>query len=193
MSKSGFSYQDLLTWPNLLTCFRFLAAPVLLGLAWHGKQHAFLILLAVSFLTDALDGFIARLTGQVSELGATLDSWADVTLYLTIAVSAWWLWPERVKQESIAVSVILGSCLLPALVGMLKFGSFTSYHTFTVKIAAACVAVSLYALFLVQWGLPIQIAAGVCVLAAGEEIAISLLLKEKRSNISSLWKLWRSR
>jgi CDP-diacylglycerol--glycerol-3-phosphate 3-phosphatidyltransferase len=191
MSKSAFSYRDLLTIPNLLTCFRFIAAPFLLGLAWFGYQQGFLILLAGSFLTDALDGLIARLTHQITELGATLDSWADVIIYVTIAICAWWLWPQLVSQEIIAVSLIVASYLLPAVVGMVKFGSFTSYHTLTVKAAAVCVAVSLYLLFLFEWEWPIQIAAGVCVIAAGEEIAITLILPEKRSNISSLWAVWR--
>ena len=61
---------ELLTLPNLLTCFRFAAAPVLLWLAWHDYKNPFLILLAVSFLSDALDGIAARLTGQVTQFGA---------------------------------------------------------------------------------------------------------------------------
>jgi CDP-diacylglycerol--glycerol-3-phosphate 3-phosphatidyltransferase len=186
------SYQALLTWPNLLTCFRFIAAPILLGLAWFGNKDCFLILLACSFLTDALDGFVARLTHQVTELGAMLDSWADVIIYLTIVIGAWWLWPDLVKQEIIAVSFIVSSYLLPALVGIAKFGSFTSYHTWLVKVAAVCVAVAMYLLFLCELALPFEITAFICVLAALEECAITLILPEKRSNISSLWAVWRN-
>lgn len=191
MSKSSLSYQDLLTLPNLLTCFRFVAAPVLLWLAWQGNRQLFLLLLACSFLTDALDGFVARLTHQVTELGATLDSWADVIIYLTIVIGAWWLWPDLVSQEIISVGLIVSSYLLPALVGIVKFGSFTSYHTWTVKFAAICVAVAMYLLFLFKLALPFKITAFICVLAALEEIAITLILPEKRSNISSLWAVLR--
>lgn len=192
MSLYGRAGQKLLTLPNLLTCFRFIAAPVLLWLAWHGNGALFLWLLGCSFLTDALDGFVARLTQQVSELGATLDSWADVIIYITIVISAWWLWPELVQQEIVAVSLIVSSYVLPALVGMVKFGAFTSYHTWTVKFAAAGVAVAMYLLFLCKLALPFEIAAFICVLAALEEIAITLILPEKRSNISSLWAVWRN-
>jgi len=52
---------------NLLTGFRFVAAPGLLWLAWQGHGIAFMILLAIAFLTDLLDGLAARLTGQVSQ------------------------------------------------------------------------------------------------------------------------------
>jgi phosphatidylglycerophosphate synthase len=178
---------ELLTLPNLLTCFRFVIAPVLLWLAWHGYKNPFLVLLAVAFLSDALDGIAARLTGQVTQFGAMLDSWADVIIYLIIAISAWWLWPSVVKRELIYVILIISSYLLPAIVGMLKFGSFTSYHTWMVKFAAATMALTLYILFLGGPAWPFRIASIICVLAAAEEIAITLLLSEKRSNISSLW------
>jgi len=80
--------RELLTVPNLLTCFRFACAPVLLILAWQGHPVAFLSLLAAGFLSDALDGAIARLTGQTTQLGAMLDSSADVTTYVVVAISA---------------------------------------------------------------------------------------------------------
>jgi len=134
--------------PNLLTGFRFIAAPVLLWLAWNGYGIAFMGLLAVAFLTDLLDGMVARLTGQATQFGATLDSWADVITYLTIALCCWWLWPEMVRRELFYVGLIIASCLLPALAGILKFGRFTSYHTWGVKIAAASMGLTLYILFL---------------------------------------------
>ncbi len=181
--------QSVLTLPNLLTCFRFVAAPLLLWLAWCGYKNAFLLLLAISFLSDALDGLAARLTGQVTQFGATLDSWADVIVYLTIAISAWWLWPAVVERELFYVVLIIASNVLPALVGIAKFGSFTSYHTWMVKLAAASMALTLYVLFLSGIVWPFRIAALLCAVAATEEIIITLILPEKRSNISSLWRV----
>ena len=173
--------------PNLLTGFRFIAAPVLLWLAWNGYGIAFMGLLAVAFLTDLLDGMVARLTGQVTQFGATLDSWADVIIYLTIALCCWWLWPEMVRRELFYVGLIIASCLLPALAGILKFGRFTSYHTWGVKIAAASMGLTLYILFLYGSSWPFRIAAIICILAAIEEIVITLLLSEPESNLRSVW------
>jgi len=181
------STQSKLTLPNLLTGFRFIAAPVLLWLAWHGYPHAFMGLLAIAFMSDLLDGMVARLTGQVTQFGATLDSWADVITYLTIALCCWWLWPEVVSRELLYVGLIVASCLLPALVGFLKFRRFTSYHTWGVKIAAACMALTLYVLFLGGATWPFRTAAVICILAAIEEVVISLLLPEPESNLRSVW------
>lgn len=176
-----------LTLPNLLTGFRFVAAPFLLGLAWYGHDIAFMSLLAVCFLTDVLDGLAARLSSQVSEFGAVLDSWADVIIYLTISVCSWWLWPDVVTRELIYVSMIVASCLLPAIAGFSKFGCFTSYHTWAVKIAAASMGSTLYVLFLGGPAWPFRIAAILCLLAALEEIALTVLLSEPKSNVRSIW------
>jgi CDP-diacylglycerol--glycerol-3-phosphate 3-phosphatidyltransferase len=181
------STQSKLTLPNLLTGFRFVAAPALLLLAWHGYPIAFMALLALAFLTDLLDGMIARLTGQVTQFGATLDSWADVITYLTIALCCWWLWPNVVIRELPYVGLIVASCLLPALAGILKFGRFTSYHTWGVKIAAASMGLTLYILFLGGPAWPFQAAAVICIIAAIEEITITLLLSEPESNLRSVW------
>ena len=182
-----------LTLPNLLTGFRFIAAPGLLWLAWHGYAVAFMILLALGFLSDLLDGMVARWLGQVSEFGATLDSWADVINYLTIAVCCWWLWPTIFAQEWVYVAMVVGSCILPALAGFSKFHCFTSYHTWSVKLAAACMGFSLYIMFFGGPLWPFQMAAWLCMLAAIEEILITLLLSQPISNVRSLWHLLKQR
>ena len=187
MNSHQHTEQSKLTLPNMLTGFRFIAAPVLLWLAWQGHGIAFMMLLAVAFLTDLLDGLAARLTGQVSPFGATLDSWADVIIYLTIAIGCWWLWPDVVYRELIFVGLIVASCLLPAFAGFSKFGRFTSYHTWGVKIAAASMGLTLYVLFLGGPVWPFRLAAVICILAALEEIALTLLLSEPESNVRSVW------
>ena len=187
MNSQQHTEQSRLTLPNMLTGFRFIAAPVLLWLAWQGYGIAFMMLLAVAFLTDLLDGLAARLTGQVSPFGATLDSWADVIIYLTIAIGCWWLWPDVVYRELVFVGLIVASCLLPAFAGFSKFGRFTSYHTWGVKIAAASMGLTLYVLFLGGPAWPFRLAAVICLLAALEEIALTLLLSEPESNVRSVW------
>lgn len=183
------SEQSRMNVPNLLTSFRFVAAPILLWLAWNGRGVAFMILLAVAFLTDVLDGFVARLTHQVTDFGAKLDSWADIVNYLTISVSCWWLWPDIVKREALFVSFIIVSFLLPPITGFCKFGQLTSYHTWGVKLAAALVGLTLYVLFLGGPAWPFRTAAIICLLAALEQIAITLYLAVPKSDVRSIWNL----
>lgn len=181
-----FQFNDLLTLPNLLTCFRFVSAPILLLLAWLGYEQVFLLVLAITFLTDVLDGMTARWLNQESELGALLDSWGDLLIYTTLAVSAYMLWPELVQRELAYVLLIVVSYMLPVVVGLLKFRAFTSYHTWLVKVAVATTGCGFFLLVMFNITWVFHLAALLCVLAASEEIAISCLLRELRSNVKTL-------
>ena len=66
--------MGLVNIPNALSLTRLLLIPVLLGLAWHGQTTASLVVIALCFASDALDGFVARLLHQRTQFGARLDS-----------------------------------------------------------------------------------------------------------------------
>ena len=88
----GESSNLLLNAPNLLSAFRLLCVPALLGLAWHGAATPFLVLFGLGLLSDVLDGVAARRLGQESELGARLDQTADFAIWSCLPLAAWWLW-----------------------------------------------------------------------------------------------------
>jgi cardiolipin synthase len=68
----------ILTVPNLLSFLRILLIPVFVALIVHeGTELAGLALFAVVAATDWVDGYVARRTDQVSELGKVLDPVAD--------------------------------------------------------------------------------------------------------------------
>jgi cardiolipin synthase len=76
------------TVPNLLSFLRILLIPVFVGLILnHGTEAAGLALLAAVVATDWVDGYVARHTGQVSNVGKILDPVAD-RLALTAALVA---------------------------------------------------------------------------------------------------------
>jgi CDP-diacylglycerol--glycerol-3-phosphate 3-phosphatidyltransferase len=181
------------TVPNLLSALRIALVPVLLLLAAFGQRDAFVWVLAAAFLSDAIDGPIARLTGQVSRFGASLDSWADVSIYATIALSMAMLWPELLRRESIAIAAVIASIALPALVGLLRFGHFTSYHTLLVRFAVVVTALGLFPMLLGISAVPFRIAAVVAVIAGLEEVLISLLSVRERSDVQGIWVVLRER
>jgi CDP-diacylglycerol--glycerol-3-phosphate 3-phosphatidyltransferase len=160
---------------------------VLLWLAWADHRYTFVVVLALSFFTDALDGFLARALHQTSEFGAKLDSWGDFAIYLTIPVSAWWLWPDIVRREAVYFIAVLASILVPPAVAFVKFRQTSSYHTWGTKFAVLVVGLSLLWLFIGGDAWPFRIAAPIALAAALEEIAITLVLHESRSNVRSLW------
>lgn len=172
---------------NGITVLRFACAPALLALAWHGHAMAFLVLLGVAFVSDAADGFIARRLRLDSELGAKLDSAADWVIYSVIPIAAWWLWPELVKREVFFVVLVIVSYTVPVAWGLIKFGVVTSYHTRSVKLAAALMGITVIVFFGGGPAWPFRIAAVMCILAALEEIAITTVLPQQKRNIPSLW------
>ncbi|MBS0396922.1 MAG: CDP-diacylglycerol--glycerol-3-phosphate 3-phosphatidyltransferase [Proteobacteria bacterium] len=77
------------TVPNLLTALRIVLIPVIVGLFYlpygWGDMIAGL-LFAIAGITDTLDGYLARKTGQTSHLGAFLDPVADKLIVATALV-----------------------------------------------------------------------------------------------------------
>jgi cardiolipin synthase len=76
----------VLTLANQLTLLRMLLIPLFVILVVYGYLGWALIIFAIAGLTDALDGVIARRSGQHSTLGAWLDPMADKLLALSTFV-----------------------------------------------------------------------------------------------------------
>jgi cardiolipin synthase (CMP-forming) len=78
--------MSVLTAANQLTILRLLLVPVFALCMLYGRPGAALLAFAVAGVTDALDGLIARRTGQSTALGAWLDPMADKLLVATMFV-----------------------------------------------------------------------------------------------------------
>lgn len=75
-----------LTIPNLISLIRIALIPVF-AVLFYDDQHLWaVIVLAVSGLTDMIDGKIARKFNQISALGKLLDPVADKLTQITIAI-----------------------------------------------------------------------------------------------------------
>ncbi len=172
--------------PNAISALRLAAAPLLLCLAWAGARRGFLIAYVGVLASDVVDGFLARRLRSTSELGARLDSWGDLATYVTLPFAAWWLWPEVVRREAGFVVVALAAYVAPVVVGWLRFGRLTSYHTLGAKVSGVLMSVAVPLLFAWDVTWPFHLATGVFALAEIEEMAITLVLPRWRSNVPSL-------
>jgi len=75
-----------LTLANQLTILRIALIPAFVLLVVYGRLGAALLVFGTAGLTDALDGLIARWSGQRTSLGAWLDPMADKLLLVTTFV-----------------------------------------------------------------------------------------------------------
>lgn len=92
--------KDILTIPNVLSLFRLLLIPVYVSIYLNATEdvHYYIAagILAVSCLTDMIDGQIARRFNMISTFGKFLDPLADkltqFTLILCLAIKHPILW-----------------------------------------------------------------------------------------------------
>ena len=75
-----------LTAANQLTILRMLIIPAFVILLLYGYRGWALVTFLAAGLTDLLDGLIARIAGQKTDLGAWLDPMADKLLLVTMFV-----------------------------------------------------------------------------------------------------------
>ena len=137
-------------------------------------------------LSDLCDGCLARRFNQATQLGTLLDSYGDFATYMTVPLCAWWLWPDLIQREAWYAAAVVAAYVFPIALGYLKYGRLTSYHTYGAKLSAVVVGASALALFAGGPPLPFRIATWILVLAELEEIAITTILPEWRSNVPSI-------
>ena len=79
-------FKGCWTIPNLLSVIRILLIPVFAYLFYNDEKIMAVVVLAISGLTDTMDGQIARKFNQISALGKVIDPVADKLTQITIAV-----------------------------------------------------------------------------------------------------------
>jgi cardiolipin synthase len=87
-----------LTLPNLFTLARLVLTPVIIGDILDNRPSRALILFLLAAITDAIDGWLARISDSATQFGAYLDPIADKVLmcgiFLALASAQfvpWWL------------------------------------------------------------------------------------------------------
>jgi len=122
--------------PQLLILFRFLLAPIILGLAYYTGEKAtttIVILMYLGLLSDILDGIIARKMQLSTATLRRLDSQSDMLFWLSIGISSWIIYPELISSHIWEVRFILVLEILCYLVSIVKFKKESSSHAFLSK------------------------------------------------------------
>lgn len=181
----------LFSLPDVLGRLRFLLAFVLIGIALTGSRTVFLIVLGCALLLDAIDGPIARYLHRQSEQGARLDSVADFSVYMALVFGVSQLWPQQFRAQLLFIAMAAASMLLPLIVALIKFRTYTSYHTWLVKIATVFLAFG--TLMLLVWDEPLVFRFASCfgAIAGLEQVFITLLLKKPVADVGHIFAVYR--
>jgi|WetSurMetagenome_2_1015567.scaffolds.fasta_scaffold114558_2 cardiolipin synthase (CMP-forming) len=135
--------------PNLLSLFRILITFFFILAVYHDRLDYALCLFLLQGITDLLDGFIARVMGKKTELGAYLDPIADkimlVAAFVMLSIKhivPQWL-PVLIVSKDIGIAI--GFFILYRLVGSTK-----PIPSILGKLATTCQIVTVLFVLLVE-------------------------------------------
>ncbi|MCU0568826.1 MAG: CDP-alcohol phosphatidyltransferase family protein [Oculatellaceae cyanobacterium Prado106] len=174
--------------PLSLVILRFAIAPLLLLDALDHQASAwFLVTYGVAIVSDIFDGIIARRLGVSTPTLRQADSWADVTLFVCLAISTGLIYPEVLVAFRVPLAIALVAQLSLYLLCLIKFGKAPSFHTYTAKAWGLMLLVAVIALY--GWGASQWLwgAIAFCWVNSVEEILIALRLQTWQCDILSLW------
>jgi cardiolipin synthase len=76
----------IITIPNILSLIRIYSSFPIVVFFWLGNYKVVLIVLILAYITDAVDGFVARQFNQVSDWGKVLDPLGDKVLSTSVSL-----------------------------------------------------------------------------------------------------------
>lgn len=123
---------------NFITLIRIFGAIAIIFL--EPLSLPFFIVYGVCGFSDAIDGFVARKLGSASSFGAALDSFSDLLFYGVMAAK---IFPTLQRLltvfQWIIIAVPTALHLIAYIICMIKFGKFSSIHTYANKVLGALV------------------------------------------------------
>ena len=121
---------------NAITLYRLAAAPVLIYLIFIESHNLFKWLLAVSFFTDLIDGFLARKYKVTSIMGSRLDSAADDLNIVAAIIGLFVLKPQFIQSHLAIFITLFALLVLQNIFALIRYRKITSFHTYLAKLAA---------------------------------------------------------
>lgn len=183
--------KRLLTIPNIICLIRLVGSLVLVPIALRHQNLIFLWLFVFLAMTDWVDGKLAILLDQRSEIGARLDSWADAALYAALAFGLIWMYGSTLQAELSWILLSLSTYVISTLAGFWKYRRWPSYHTRAAKISWFLTLVAVISLFS-EWSLiPLRIAIAAITLTNLEALAITVISPQWRADVVSVYHVLR--
>lgn len=174
--------------PNILSSYRLLSFPFVLYFALYGHENIFVVLLVINLITDAFDGIIARMFNQQTELGAKLDAYADIGMYITAIIGVIMFKSDELKPHYLSLSIFIIVFIIPKIISFFRFREFPSLHLYSSKIGGYMQGFFFFVLFVFGFNsifYYIVIIFGI--LTFLEQIIIVAIIPELKSNVKGLY------
>lgn len=149
-------------------------------------SYPFLITYSLCGFTDIADGYLARRWNLASNVGAMLDSVADI-IFLSITLIS--IFRSISVNHRVVVWILIIACIkgLSLLVGLLRYGTFISLHTYFNKFTGFFIFIYPFLYHYINANI---LAYGICFVAsvsAIEELVINCTSKEVNRDIKGLF------
>ena len=174
--------------PNILSLYRIFVFPVIVFSLIAQNSALFAWLICISLITDILDGWIARTFNMQTEIGAKLDSIADMGTYIGAISGVFVFKSAEIQPYLFSFYVFIGLFVFSHLLSLIKFGRFPSLHLYSWKIGGYIQGFFFFVLFVFDFSAPfyyIMVTWGIASFL--EHIIIQLIIKEMRSNAKGLY------
>lgn len=168
--------------------YRIAAAPFLLLVLWLGNREFFTWLLLVSYLTDAIDGFLARKLKITSPRGSQLDSFGDQITFVVGLIGLLVYEYDFINAHSFYIILVFLPYIFQMIIAFVKYGKATAFHTYLAKLSAITQAFFiLWLLFFgpIYWLFYVMIVLGL--LETIEEIVLIIMFDNWVSGVKGIY------
>lgn len=174
---------------NGITFYRMISSLLLLYFIISDQPDLFKWFLAISFFTDAIDGFLARYYHVTSIMGAKIDSIGDDLTVLMGLIGLFVFKRDFISSQYHLLIAIFILFVIQVVSALIRYGALTSFHTYLAKLAAVLQGTFLILAFFLKEPLTVlyYLAIAVTTLDLLEEIAITWVLPEKKENVKGLY------
>ncbi len=174
--------------------YRVVAAPFLVLLLWLDKRHFFAWLLLISYLTDAIDGYLARKLKITSPRGSQLDSFGDQITLVVGLIGLLVFENEFIKKNILLIGVAFVPYIIQMGIAYYKYGKATAFHTYLAKLSAIIQSVFiLYSLFFAPNYTLFYIMIGFGLLETFEEITLIYMYNTWASDVKGIYWAFRDK
>lgn len=181
--------------PNLFTAARLFIVVALWGFALTGYSVVVGVGLALAFLTDVVDGYLARRLDRVSSFGSKFDSIVDGLVAPSAIVWILLLHPEVVTEHIVLALLWFGTTYASLVVGLVRHRRFANLHLQSSRVACVFQYAFLVDVFVASEYSPLlmYLAAGLGIYSSAETLVLQLAFDDVTERERSIAKAWRRR
>jgi len=185
--------RELMYPSNLLSISRMVLLPLLYFMVFFDATAAFIVTYVIIGSTDYFDGKIARRRNEVTDIGKTLDSIADIMFYLSSAYFAYHFFRAELMWNFELLMLFFAIFFLSFIVSAIRFGKPMLMHTNLLRFNAVLVYLTIiFGFFLGGFTKYLIFTVLLIYLVAfTEEILIFMIYGEVDPDVRFIWHLMR--